>query len=318
MDEVFTSRNVTTDEMRNNLMFVLAVYIPLGLVIVVGNALVLFVIRQTRSYDEPQFVLLGSLAFVDLLTGIIAVPMFMFACISRRSLFLQNFYECELQYIPSTMFITISAWHLLLITVDRYVSIMKPLQYYNLVTLRRIYFSIVFSWIIGCFYGMVQLFGEMKRIDGIFFCYQMDRRAIEVQRYIALVMMPTGTILLMIMYFRIVLGARKHEKCIFSIPVRTRKVVRKRYRAAKTSAIIIGAFIIVYLPYTLRPVVHSLGYQRSDVYWYVLIGDILVNMSSAVNPFICLSFTTISMYSASSFYQNVCHSQKSSKRYLSV
>ncbi|XP_071944235.1 trace amine-associated receptor 1-like [Antedon mediterranea] len=283
MDKYFTSTNIT-DEMRDNLIFVLSVYIPLDLVIIVGNSLVLFVLRQTRNYDEPQFVLLGSLAFVDLLIGMIAIPMYMWACI------LHGYYypdiKCELQYIPTKIFIAVSWFHLLLITVDRYVSIIKPLQYHKLVTLRIIYFSIAISWIIGCFYGMVTLFGGIKKIEGIFFCYGMNGRAIKVQRYIALVMMSTGTMILMVMYFRIVLEARKHEKNIFSIPVKTRKVVRKRYRAAKTSAIIIGAFISVYFPCTLKPVLY-LVYQPSDFwYWYDLIVELLVNMSSAVNPFI--------------------------------
>ncbi|XP_071944221.1 trace amine-associated receptor 7g-like [Antedon mediterranea] len=284
MDGIFTSRNITTDEMRDNLTVSLSVYIPLALVIISGNALVIFVIRQTQRFDEPQFVLIGSLAFVDLLTGIITVPMFMWACILRRSLYLDS--KCYLQYIPSKIFISVSLCHLLLITVDRYVSIMKPLHYRKLVTLRKIYFSIAISWIMGCFYGMVQLFGGIRKIEGILFCYKMNRRAIAMQTYITLVMVSVGSMLLMIMYFRIVLEARKHEKNIVSIPVRTRKVVRKRYRAAKTSALIVGAFSITFLPFALRPVVYSFGYQRSDVYWYDLITEVLINLNSAVNPLI--------------------------------
>ncbi|XP_071944228.1 trace amine-associated receptor 6-like [Antedon mediterranea] len=286
MDEIVTLRNITTEEMRDNLIFFLSVYIPLDIVVIFGNALIIVVIRQTRSYDEPQFILFGSLAFVDLLTGIIAVPIYTWGCILRRSLYLQDIDVCELQYIPSKICASVSWFHLIFITVDRYVSIIKPLQYHKLVTLRRIYFCISISWIISCFYGVIQLFGEMEKIDGIFFCYQMNRFAIEVQRYITLAMGSIGIILLCTMYFRIVLKARKHEKNIVSIPASTRRVFRKRYRAAKTSAIVIGAFIIVYLPYALRPVVYSFGYQRSDVYLYVLSAEVLITMSSAVNPFI--------------------------------
>ncbi|XP_071944226.1 beta-4C adrenergic receptor-like [Antedon mediterranea] len=285
MDELFTLRNITTEEMRDNLIFVLTVYIPLDFVIISGNALVLFLIRQTRSYDEPQFVLLGSLAFVDLLTGIIAVPMFMWACILQRSLYLQNIDLCQIQYIPSNICISVSVCHLLCITVDRYVSIMKPLQYHKLVNLNRIYFSIALSWVIGCVYGTVELFWAMEKIEGIFFCYQMDQRAIDVQRYITLWMILTDTILLIILYFRIFLEARKHEKRIVSIPVSTRRIVRKRFKAAKTSALVIGAFGITFLPYAMKPVLY-LVYQPSDLYWYDLIADVLVYMSSAVNPFI--------------------------------
>ncbi|XP_071944027.1 adenosine receptor A3-like [Antedon mediterranea] len=287
MDESATSINFTADETRDNLIFVLSVYIPLDLVIITGNALVLFLIRQTRSYDKPQFVLLGSLAFVDLLTGIIAVPMFMWGCILRRSFYLQEFDECELQFLPAKICVSVSWFHLILITVDRYVSIMKPLHYHKHISLHRIYFSIILSWIIAFLFGIMQLFWEMEHIDeGIFFCYKMNESAIEVQRYISLVMVPTGTILVSIMYFKMFIVVKKLEKNIVIIPIRTRNIVRNRYKAAKTSALIVGAFGIAYLPHALRPVVYSFGYQRSEVYWYDLIAEVLFIMSSAVNPFI--------------------------------
>ncbi|XP_071964974.1 adenosine receptor A1-like [Antedon mediterranea] len=284
MDTVLTGTNITTDDMRENLIVVLSVYIPLDVVIITGNALVLFFFRQTRHFEDPQFVLLASLAFVDLLTGIIAVPMFMWGHIStRRSLYLPS--KCHIQYIPSKIFISISFCHLLLITVDRYVSIMKPLHYHKLITLRRIYFSIAFSWILGCFYGTMPFFGETKTIEGIFLCYLPSRHAFIAQGYVTLAMVSIGTLLLIIMYFRIVLEARKHNANIESISLSTRKIVRKRFKAAKTSALIVCAFGITFLPHALKPVVYS-GYQRSDMYWYILIAEALVNTSSAVNPFI--------------------------------
>ncbi|XP_071944218.1 adenosine receptor A1-like [Antedon mediterranea] len=278
--------NVTSEEMRDNSIFVLSVYIPLALFIIAGNALVIFLIRQTRSFDEPQFVLLGSLAFVDLLTGIIAVPMYMWGCISRRSLHLQDFDECELQFVPVKIFLLVSCLHLVFITVDRYFSIMKPLQYYKLMTFPKVYFSIAFSWIIGCVYGVIQLFGEITQNEGIFFCYKMDPHLIEAQRYMSLVTVSTGTILVSIMYFKMFMQAKRHSKNIVSIPVSTHKIIRKRLKAAKTSALIVGAFGIAFLPFALRPIVYLFGYQRSDVYWYDLIAEVLVTMSSAVNPFI--------------------------------
>ncbi|XP_071944223.1 trace amine-associated receptor 8b-like [Antedon mediterranea] len=277
------SSNATTDEMRDNLMFVLSMYIPLALFIIAGNALVLFLIRQTKSYDKPQYVLLGSLAFVDLLTGIIAVPMFMWTAILQKSLFVRNY--CHLQYVPSNIFVSVSFFHLLLITADRYVSIVSPLQHRKFMELRKIYSAIAISWIISCFYGMVAYFGKLKKIEGIFFCYQVDQRADTAQRYIALCLVSIGTILMIVMYSRIVFVARKYEKMRVGT-MSTRNLIRKRYKAAKTSALIIVAFAIAFLPCTLKPVLYLI-YQPSDLlYWYDLIADVLVYMNSAVNPFI--------------------------------
>ncbi|XP_071944230.1 trace amine-associated receptor 6-like [Antedon mediterranea] len=276
------SNNATTDEMRDNLIFVLSVYTPLALFIIAGNALVLFLIRQTKSYDKPQYVLLRSLAFVDLLTGIIAVPMHMWTAILQKSLFVRNY--CHLQYIPSVIFVPVSFFHLLLITVDRYISIVSPLQHRQFMQLRKIYSAIAISWIISCFYGMVAYFGKLKKIEGIFFCYQVDQRAHTAQRYIALCLVSIGTILFIVMYSRIVVVARKYEKKKVGT-VSTRNLIRKRYKAAKTSALIIVAFAIAFLPYALKPVLYLI-YQPSYLYWYDLIEDVFVYLNSAVNPFI--------------------------------
>ncbi|XP_071944028.1 trace amine-associated receptor 6-like [Antedon mediterranea] len=279
------SNNATTDEMRDNLIFVLSVYTPLALLIIAGNALVLFLIRQTKSYDKPQFVLLRSLAFVDLLTGIIAVPMHMWSAILQKSLFVRI--NCHLQYIPSVIFVSVSFFHLLLITVDRYVSIVSPLQHRQFMQLRKIYFAIAISWIICCFYGtMVLVFGNLKKIEGISFCYQVDQRALAGQRYTISCVVSIGTILMIVMYSRIVFVARKYEKMRVGT-VSTRNLIRKRYKAAKTSALIIVAFAIAFLPYALKPVVYLVPeYGESRLHWYDLIEDALLYMNSAVNPFI--------------------------------
>ncbi|XP_033113813.1 trace amine-associated receptor 8c-like [Anneissia japonica] len=287
MDEFASIRNVTTiNEYRDNLIFVLTVYIPLALVIICGNAFVLIVIRRTPTLHESQFTLLASLAFVDLLTGIIGIPIFMWEYVTRESLYLQNIDDCELQYIPMKLFIGTSFLHLLFITADRYVSIVKPLKYEQIVTQSRIYCAIAISWITACGYVSVPFLWKSKRIGEKFLCYQMNREGIAAQRYVVLTMVPTGVILLIFMYVCIFMEARKLSSIVHAENTVGITVVRKNFKAAKTSALIVCLFIVAYFPYSLRVVIFSLGFQRSDVYWYELITEVSLSISSAVNPFI--------------------------------
>ncbi|XP_033115392.1 adenosine receptor A2a-like [Anneissia japonica] len=287
MEGLVSSRNVTTNEMRDNLIFVLTVYIPLDLVIICGNAFVLIVIRRTPSLHEPQFTLLASLASVDLLTGIIGVPTFMWACILRGSLYIQNIDDCEIQYIPMKIFMCTSFLHLLLVTTDRYVSIVKPLRYGQVVTQNRVYYAITISWITACVLASVQLFWKSERIEETFFCYRMNRRGILVQQYVVLITGFTCVILIIIMYFRIHMEARKQIKFVCAQnTVGKKQTTQKNFKAAKTSALMVGLFGAAYLPHSLRVVLFALGFQRSDVYWYELMQEVLFCMSSAFNPFI--------------------------------
>ncbi|XP_033112786.1 adenosine receptor A2b-like [Anneissia japonica] len=282
-----SARNVTGEEFWINIIFVLTIYIPLDFVIICGNAFVFAVIRQTPSLQKPQFTLLGSLALVDLLTGVIGVPVFVWGFVTRGSLHLLNIDSCQLQYFPMKIFISTSFLHLVFITTDRYVSIVKPLRYEQIVTRSRIYCAIAFSWITACVYVSIQLFWKSKRIEGAFFCFQMNPQGFVVQRYVVLILVPAGVILLIIMYFRIFMEARKHTRVItLHTRLSTQTTVHKKFKAAKTSAMIVCLFAVAYLPYSLRGVIFLFGIQRSEIYWYDLMTEVLLAMSSAVNPFI--------------------------------
>ncbi|XP_033122365.1 trace amine-associated receptor 7c-like [Anneissia japonica] len=282
------SRNVTTNEIRDNLIFVLIVYLPLDLVIICGNAFVLTIIRRTPSLQGPQFTLLASLAFVDLLTGIIAVPILVWGLVIRGSLHLPNIENCQLQYIPTQIFVSTSFLHLVFITTDRYVSIAKSLRYEQIVTPTRVYCAITVSWIIACMYSGIQFLWKGKRTEDIFLCYQMNPQGITVQRYVALILGLTCVILMVIMYFNIFKVARKHINTIYPTSQKTvgaQTTIHKKFKAAKTCALIVCVFVIAYLPFAIRGVIF-IFFQRSDIYWYDLISEVLLCMSSAVNPFI--------------------------------
>ncbi|XP_033111571.1 beta-3 adrenergic receptor-like [Anneissia japonica] len=128
------------------LIFVLCIYIPLDIVIIAGNTFVLVVIRRTPILHNIQFELLACLAFVDLLSGIVGVPLSIWGNITRQSLYLVV-EDCELQYIPGKILFAISFLHLLLITVDRYIAVMNPLIYPKLVTRNRIRKCVAVAWV---------------------------------------------------------------------------------------------------------------------------------------------------------------------------
>ncbi|XP_033112787.1 trace amine-associated receptor 8c-like [Anneissia japonica] len=288
MDEFAINTRNSTNEIRNSLIFVSTVYIPLDFVIICGNAFVLMVIHRTPSLQQPQFTLLASLALVDLLTGIIGVPTFVWGLVVRGSLLLQNVVDCQLQYIPVKFFVSASFLHLIFITADRYVAIIKPLRYGQIITQTRIYCAIVFSWILAGLYASVQVFWKTKRIEGIFLCYQMNPQGFEVQRRLILIIIPTGVVILIIMYFRIFMEARKHRNAIAAAQnaFDTQTSAHKKFKAAKTSALMVCLFAVAYVPYSVRVVIFLFGFERSDIYWYELMSEVLLCSSSAINPFI--------------------------------
>ncbi|KAM9173404.1 olfactory receptor 51G2-like [Pangshura tecta] len=103
---------------------------------VVGNSVILFIIRTDSSLHEPMYIFLSMLAVTDLGLSIVTMPttlgLFLFNAseISVDACFAQLFFIHSLSYIESSV--------LLLMAFDRFIAISHPLRYASILTLPRI------------------------------------------------------------------------------------------------------------------------------------------------------------------------------------
>ena len=113
------------------------IYIPVlsivAVVSVVTNGLFLFVLIKKRSLHCPSNTLLGLLCSVDLLTGLIALPL----CIAGESK--RNCFDCkpfvlQLASAFSWTFLGLSYQIITLISLDRYAAICHPFRYLQAVS----------------------------------------------------------------------------------------------------------------------------------------------------------------------------------------
>ncbi|XP_048698153.1 olfactory receptor 51G2-like [Caretta caretta] len=113
--------------------------IPLCLMYVisiVGNSVILFIIKTDPSLHEPMYIFLSMLAVTDLglsistLPTILGIYLFNSREISFKACFAQLFFIHLLQLIESSM--------LLLMAFDRFVAICNPLRHASILTLQTI------------------------------------------------------------------------------------------------------------------------------------------------------------------------------------
>ncbi|XP_044883930.1 olfactory receptor 51G2-like [Mauremys mutica] len=103
---------------------------------IVGNSVILFIIKTDPSLHEPMHILLFMLAVTDLCLSIATIPtmlgIFLFNSrkISLNACFAQLFFIQSLQCIESSV--------LLLMAFDRFIEICNPLRYASILTLPRI------------------------------------------------------------------------------------------------------------------------------------------------------------------------------------
>ncbi|XP_044853206.1 olfactory receptor 51G2-like [Mauremys mutica] len=103
---------------------------------VVGNSVILFIIKTDPSLHEPMYIFLSMLAITDLglstatMSTTLGIFLFNAREISVDACFAQLFFIHSLSYIESSV--------LLLMAFDRFVAISNPLRYASILTLPRI------------------------------------------------------------------------------------------------------------------------------------------------------------------------------------
>lgn len=108
---------------------------------IVGNGLVIYLItfRQELHSKANWFVL--SLALADLFVGVTFLPYYR-ACKEEFC------YQRHIHWLCVDVFLCTSVTNLCLLTVDRYIAIVKPLKYLTIMTQRRVVFGILAAWCI--------------------------------------------------------------------------------------------------------------------------------------------------------------------------
>ncbi|CAM4345749.1 unnamed protein product, partial [Lepidochelys kempii] len=106
------------------------------LISIVGNSVILFIIKTDPSLHEPMYIFLSMLAITDLgllvatMPTILGIFLFNSREICLDACFAQLFFIHSLSYIESSM--------LLLMAFDRFVAICNPLRYASVLNLPRI------------------------------------------------------------------------------------------------------------------------------------------------------------------------------------
>ncbi|KAK3545644.1 hypothetical protein QTP70_008780 [Hemibagrus guttatus] len=124
-----------------------------GTLISCENAIVIAILFYTPTLRAPMFVLIGSLAFADLLAGLGLIMNFIFI------------------YMFNTEFVTLvsvglliaafsaSVLNILAITVDRYLSLYNALTYNTERTMTFTYVMVVFIWLVCITLGLLPVLG---------------------------------------------------------------------------------------------------------------------------------------------------------------
>ena len=129
--------------------------ISLSVLIIAINVLVLVLFVKRRPLRTKTNLLLVSLSVSDLMMGLLGIPMNT-AC--NALVGYKNFSGLCITSAAVYRFIAVSTiFHILIITGERYVSVIYPFRYMLIVTKRRIVILVSSVWLLSLFMALIQL-----------------------------------------------------------------------------------------------------------------------------------------------------------------
>ena len=149
---LFTSHRATKNKpgqiskpMIQPLWFLIIAWI-LIFVTVFGNGLVIFLFTKQRNLRTTTNWFIASLAVADLGMGLVHSPRYSFCPINQKTCVNE---AVKIAFSVGQIFAYASVTNLCILTLDRYLAIVKPLRYVTFMTKKRVVLLIAAAWVVA-------------------------------------------------------------------------------------------------------------------------------------------------------------------------
>ena len=273
---------------------------------VCGNIAVIILTRTSKFWSKEKTetsYLVGNLAVADLLMCLALYPTwiveFILIILDIES---DQLVFCKFSRSLAFSLLFASVALLLVITVDRYIYIVKPLKYPLLVTRRRVFAVISAIWLTACcIFALQYVHLEIYDTELRSTCFLSDSIDYPLQTF--QIYIPVSVIV--VLNWRILLMSRKHRKKILAetLPapdnndneVQLNKKTRMKLavyffvglKAAKTFSIVVAMLIFcIVVPTLVRTILYNFCSKPCQRYFCVIFYYDFYGINSIVNAYI--------------------------------
>ena len=286
----------------NNVLLCSLVFKFIAMIIgILGNVTVIIHTVFSSNEKTATSYLVGNLALADFLVCLTLYPVWIieFVQIMLNSNNDQDLF-CKFSRSTPWAFMFVSIATLLAITVDRYLYILKPLRYPQIVTHRRVFLAVSGIWMTACCFFIV-FYIHLRSYHGIefrSFCDMLD--SISYFKDISTVYLPVSLIFLLNFHLLYVAGKQRKrimaETTIANADNSTEESTKKMsfvlgffvaLKEAKTFAIVVAVLTICILtPTGFGWILYKFCTTSCWKIWYGGIHYDLYGINSVANAFI--------------------------------
>ncbi|KAL3317113.1 5-hydroxytryptamine receptor 7 [Cichlidogyrus casuarinus] len=190
------------------LIFSGAVLIIIATITAVGNSLVILSVALVKKLQTPSNFLIVSLAVSDFLVSLLVMPYAIYYVLMSGRWKLGEVL-CDLFTCFDVLLCTSSILNLCAISIDRYLAIIKPLQYASKRTPKRMFLMIFLVWILSALISIPPIFGFKNPFKDNECLVSKD---LIYQIYATVMAFYVPLIVMIVLYIRILKLARRLAK----------------------------------------------------------------------------------------------------------
>ncbi|XP_057584847.1 olfactory receptor 4C16-like [Hippopotamus amphibius kiboko] len=149
----FLLLGLTQDPLRKKIIFGTFLFLYVGTLL--GNLLIIATIKTSSTLQSPMYFFLFHLSLSDTCFSTCVAPRMIVDALLKKATI--SFNECILQVFTSHFFGCLEIFILILMAVDRYVAICKPLHYTAIMSHRVCGVLVAVAWVGSCVHSSAQI-----------------------------------------------------------------------------------------------------------------------------------------------------------------
>uniref|UniRef100_A0A8C4MA90 Olfactory receptor n=1 Tax=Equus asinus asinus TaxID=83772 RepID=A0A8C4MA90_EQUAS len=150
----FILLGLTQDPVRKKIVFIIFLIFYLGTLL--GNLLIIATIKTSQVLRSPMYFFLFHLSLSDTCFSTSTAPRMIVDALLKKTTI--SFSECMIQVFTFHFFGCLEIFILIIMAVDRYVAICKPLHYMTIMNHRVCGALVAVAWVGSCVHSSAQIF----------------------------------------------------------------------------------------------------------------------------------------------------------------